>query len=83
MDSSAVDSKRRLTLPPRVVEKLGVTEGDEVIFEEGKDGTFVIKPGRKTDFDEWFRKLILSEPRRTGKPENWSPAKMKEIWKEK
>jgi AbrB family looped-hinge helix DNA binding protein len=83
MDSSAVDSKRRLTLPPRVVEKLGVKEGDEVIFEEGKDGTFVIKPGRKTDFDEWFRKLILSEPRRTGKPENWSPAKMKEIWKEK
>nr|MDO8097711.1 AbrB/MazE/SpoVT family DNA-binding domain-containing protein [Candidatus Njordarchaeota archaeon] len=83
MDSSAVDSKRRLTLPPKVMEKLCVKEGDEVIFEEGEDGSYTIKPGRKTDFDEWFKKLILGEPKRTGKPENWSPTRMKKIWKEK
>jgi AbrB family looped-hinge helix DNA binding protein len=73
MDSSSVDSKRRLTLPPRVMEKLGVKEGDEVVFEEEEDGTFIIRPGKKKDFNESFRKLILSEPKRTGKSENWSP----------
>jgi AbrB family looped-hinge helix DNA binding protein len=83
MDSSALDSKRRLTLPPNVVERLGLKEGDEVVFEEGEDGSIIIRQGRRTDFDEWFKKLILSEPKRTGTPENWSPARMKGIWKEK
>jgi len=83
MDSSALDSKRRLTLPPEIVEKLGLKEGDEVVFEEGEDGSFSIRPGKKADFGEWFKKLIQSEPKRTGAPENWSPAKMKGIWKEK
>jgi AbrB family looped-hinge helix DNA binding protein len=83
MDSSTLDSKRRLTLPPKVVERLGLREGDEVVFEEGGDGSFVIRLGRRTDFAEWFKKLILSEPKRTGTPENWSPERMKRIWKEK
>lgn len=81
MDSSAIDSKRRLTIPQKVAEKLGLKEGDTVLFREGDDGSFILKPGKREDFNEWFRKLILTEPRRTGKPENWSPEKMKKTWK--
>jgi AbrB family looped-hinge helix DNA binding protein len=83
MDSSALDSRRRLTLPPETAEKLELKEGDDVIFEEAKDGSFIIRPGKRADFDEWFKKLIQSEPRRTGTPENRFPARMKGIWKEK
>ncbi len=67
--------------PLKVAEKPGLKEGDTVVFQEGDNGSFIIKLGKKEDFDEWFRKLILAEPRRTGKPENWSPAKMKRTWK--
>lgn len=81
MDSSAIDSKRRLTIPPKVAEKLGLKEGDTVVFQEGDDGNFIIKPGKKEDFDDSFKKLILTEPHRTGKPENWSPERMKKTWK--
>jgi hypothetical protein len=56
-------------------------EGDTVVLQEGDNGSFIIKPRKKEGFDEWFRKLILAEPRRTGKPENWPPAKMKRTWK--
>jgi bifunctional DNA-binding transcriptional regulator/antitoxin component of YhaV-PrlF toxin-antitoxin module len=79
MGSSAVDSERRLTLPSKVMEKLGGKEGDEVIFEEGEDGAFSMKLGRKKDSDERFKKLIPREPKRTIKPKNWSPARMKGI----
>jgi bifunctional DNA-binding transcriptional regulator/antitoxin component of YhaV-PrlF toxin-antitoxin module len=34
MDPSSVDSKKRLTLPRWVMEKLGVREEDEVVFGE-------------------------------------------------
>jgi hypothetical protein len=37
----------------------------------------VILPGKPTNFMEEFRKVIASEPPRTGKPENWPPSKMK------
>jgi len=37
-------------------------------------------PGKSVNFIEEFRKIIASEPPRTGKPENWPPSKMKAIW---
>jgi hypothetical protein len=37
-------------------------------------------PGKRQDPAEELRKIINSKHRRTGKPENWSPEKMKSIW---
>lgn len=71
-----VDSKGRIYLPREVREEIG----DFVILEKCEEG-FILKPGRVTSFLEEFRRVITSEPPRTGKPENWTPSKMKAIWR--
>ena len=70
-----IDSKGRLCIPAEIREQIG-----EVAILKKIPGGYLIVPGEKTDFLEEFRKVIMSKPRRTGKPENWSPAKMKSIW---
>jgi bifunctional DNA-binding transcriptional regulator/antitoxin component of YhaV-PrlF toxin-antitoxin module len=70
-----IDSKGRLCIPPEIREEIG----DTAILKKTSEGYLLI-PGEPTDFLEEFRKIITSKPRRTGKPENWSPAKMKAIW---
>jgi len=71
-----IDSKGRLYIPPHIREQVG----DIVILKKTSKG-FLISPGKHTDFLKEFRKTIASKPRRTGKPENWAPSKMKSIWR--
>lgn len=40
-----ITSKRQVTFPQRVMQKLGVKAGDTLVIEEGKDG-FILKPQR-------------------------------------
>lgn len=72
-----VDSKGRIRIPPEMLEGFGGT----VILRKTPDG-IVVSPGEgDRDFFEEYRAVLLSAPQRTGKPENWSPEKMKGIWK--
>ena len=70
-----VDSKGRLCIPADIREQIG----DMAILKKTDEG-FLIMSGKPRDFIEEFRKLIASEPPRTGKPENWPPSKMKAVW---
>jgi len=72
-----VDSKGRIRIPQGFREELG----DVVIFRKTRRG-ILLSPGETRDFMEEFRRVMLSEPRRTGIPENPSPKEMKAIWKE-
>ena len=40
-----ISSKRRVTLPARVLDSLGVGPGDQIEISEGPDG-FILKPRR-------------------------------------
>lgn len=70
-----IDSKGRLCIPPEIREQIG----DIAILKRTNEG-FLIMPGQARNFIDEFRKVIASEPPRTGKPENWPPSKMKAIW---
>ena len=70
-----VDSKGRICLPPELRDEVG----DVVIIERTPEGLLIL-PGEKVDFVEMFKRMIASEPPRTGDPENWPPMRMKEIW---
>jgi bifunctional DNA-binding transcriptional regulator/antitoxin component of YhaV-PrlF toxin-antitoxin module len=70
-----IDSKGRLCIPPEVREQIG----DSAIIKKTSEG-FLIVPGKPISFLDEFRKVIASEPPRTGKPENWPPSKMKAVW---
>ncbi len=71
-----VDSKGRISIPAEVREEVG-----EVAVLRRTPAGFLIAPGgRKGDFFQEFREAILSEPPRTGKPENWPPSRIKGIW---
>jgi bifunctional DNA-binding transcriptional regulator/antitoxin component of YhaV-PrlF toxin-antitoxin module len=70
-----LDSKGRLYIPPEIREEIG----DTVILRRTSKG-FLLTKGSSSNFLEEFRKVIISEPPRTGNPENWSPKKIKTIW---
>ncbi|MEN3062081.1 MAG: hypothetical protein ABC595_03115 [Candidatus Methanosuratincola petrocarbonis] len=53
--------------------------GRVVALGRTPDGILVSPGVESKDFE--FRAVLLSDPPRTGKPENWSPSRMKEIWK--
>lgn len=71
-----LDSKGRLCLPAEIREKLGKS----VVLKESSEGLIIVQ-GEPVDFLEEFRRVMLREPQRTGKPENWPPSRMKSIWK--
>ncbi|MEM3694186.1 MAG: MraZ N-terminal domain-containing protein [Candidatus Bathyarchaeia archaeon] len=73
-----IDSKGRLLIPAEIREQMGET--DTVILKKTREG-FLIVLGKPQDFLEEFRKVITSEPPRTGEPENWPPSKMKAVWR--
>ena len=70
-----IDSKGRICIPPEIREQIG----DTAILKKTSEG-FLIMPGQARNFIDEFRKVIASEPPRTGKPENWPPSKMKAMW---
>jgi bifunctional DNA-binding transcriptional regulator/antitoxin component of YhaV-PrlF toxin-antitoxin module len=70
-----MDSKGRLCIPAEIREEIG----DVAILKKTPEGYLII-PGKETDFQEEFRRVMTAKHRRTGKPENWSPEKMKSIW---
>lgn len=72
-----VDSKGRICIPHEFREELG----DVVILKRTRKG-ILLSSGEARDFMDEFRKVILSEPRRMGVPENPPPQEMKAIWKE-
>ena len=73
-----VDSKGRICIPAEIREEIG----DTAIIKKTPRG-YLILPGKQRDAHEKLVQLLNSEPQRTGKPENWSPEKMKSIWKTK
>jgi AbrB family looped-hinge helix DNA binding protein len=73
-----VDSKGRICIPAEIREQIG----SEAVLKKTPEGYLII-PGKSTDFLEEFRKVITSEPRRTGKPKLVSPEEMKSIWRTK
>jgi len=72
-----VDSKGRICIPPEFREELG----GMIILRKTRKG-ILLSPGEDRDFMDEFRKVMLSEPRRTGIPENPPARKMKSIRKE-
>ncbi|MCW3999818.1 MAG: hypothetical protein NWE93_06230 [Candidatus Bathyarchaeota archaeon] len=70
-----VDSKGRICIPAEIRGEIG----DTATIKRVPEG-FLIIPGKKEDAVEKLRKIINSKHERTGKPENWSPEKMKSIW---
>jgi len=73
-----VDSKGRLCIPAEIREQIG----DVAVLKKTPKG-YLLLPGERKDFLEEFRKVITSEPRRTGKPKFASPKEMKAIWRTK
>jgi len=53
--------------------------GDVAILRKTRKG-ILLSPGETRDFMDEFRGVMLSEPRRTGIPENPPAQEMKAIW---
>jgi bifunctional DNA-binding transcriptional regulator/antitoxin component of YhaV-PrlF toxin-antitoxin module len=70
-----LDSKGRICIPAGIREEIG-----EIVTLKRTPEGFLIVPGKKEDATEKLRRIINSKHERTGKPENWSPEKMKSIW---
>ena len=73
--SLKIDSKGRLCIPAEIREEIG----DTAMLKKTAEGYLII-PGKQENFLKEFQKVIESKHNRTGKPENWSPEKMKSIW---
>ena len=74
-----IDSKGRILLPPSLRRELELESGDIITLKKSHEG-LVIAPGKRRTFFEKFREIIQSEPKRSGKPQNWPPSRMKSIW---
>ncbi len=70
-----VDSKGRICIPAEIREKIG----DVATIKKTSEGYLII-PGKHQDANAELRKIITAKHRRTGKPENWPPEKVKSIW---
>ncbi len=82
VSSARIDSKGRILLPSGLRSELDLEPGDSVALKRTRVG-LVVTPPRKRDYLSKFRELIETPPKRTGKPRNPSPSKMKKIWKER
>jgi bifunctional DNA-binding transcriptional regulator/antitoxin component of YhaV-PrlF toxin-antitoxin module len=67
-----VDSKGRIYIPARI----RIEIGDSVTIKRVPEG-FLFIPSQKEDTTDKLRKIIHSKHERNGKPEQWSPEKMK------
>lgn len=80
---TTVDQKNRVRIPQDLADSVGVRPGTRVALIQRRK-SLVIKPIRRREGKTQLEKLnemLTAEPRRTGKPENWPPHKMKKIWK--
>jgi len=64
-----VDSKGRIVIPPEVRRELQTDHHKSLLIRRTPVG-YILERGRGETFFERFRKLISSEPERTGKPLN-------------
>ncbi len=65
-------------IPKRLVEELGLSRGDAVVFDRVGEHFVVRKlKGPKKRLEE----IMGWDPKRTAKPERVSPEEMKKIWK--
>ena len=71
-----IDSKGRICIPQKIREQIGGT----AILKQTAEG-FLMVPGEPTNFQEEFRKVICSDPKRKAKPKLVTPKEMKSIWK--
>lgn len=71
-----IDSKGRMCIPAEFREEIG----GAAIMKKTPQG-FLIVPGKQEDFIESFNKMIISEPKREGKPKLANPQEMKSIWR--
>jgi AbrB family looped-hinge helix DNA binding protein len=70
-----VDSKGRIYIPAKIRTEIGAS----VTIKRVPEG-FLLIPSQKEDSTDKLRKIIHSKHERTGKPQQWSPEKMKSIW---
>ncbi|MFH0848161.1 MAG: AbrB/MazE/SpoVT family DNA-binding domain-containing protein [archaeon] len=78
MSSAILDDRGRVVLPKEVLEELGASRGDAVVFEKRGEDFVVVKTSSKT---KRLEEIMDWNPKRTGKVEKVSPKMMKEIWK--
>jgi bifunctional DNA-binding transcriptional regulator/antitoxin component of YhaV-PrlF toxin-antitoxin module len=67
-----VDSKGRICIPAEILQEIG----DTATLKRTPEG-FLLIPDKKENAAEKLRKIINAKRKRTGKPENWSPEKIK------
>ncbi len=72
-----MDSKGRICIPPEIREEIGET----TLLKRTPAGFLIAPGGKGSNFLEDFREAILSALPRTEKPENWSPSRMKAVWR--
>jgi len=75
--AATIDAKGRILIPPEFREGLG----DHIVIRKTEAGVILV-PGRKEERVAEFLKVLESEPRRTGKPTNPGPERIKSVWKE-
>lgn len=76
-----VDEKGRVRIPKDFAEDMG----ESIMIRKTSEGLLLlpVDKSEEEDFLTTFRRVITSEPERTGKPRNPPPARMKRIWKER
>lgn len=73
-----MDDRGRVVLPKEVLEELGASRGDALVFEKRGKEFVLMKASSKR---ERLEEIMEWNPKRTGKIERVSPKAMKEIWK--
>lgn len=65
MLTAKVTSKGQITIPKKIRDKMGISEGEEIQFEE-KNGLFYIKKCiKKSSFEKWVGYLTKQKGRST------------------
>jgi len=78
MSRAVLDDRGRVVLPKEVLEELGASRGDALVFEKRGKEFVLMKASSKR---ERLEEIMEWNPKRTGKIERVSPKAMKEIWK--
>ncbi len=83
--NAKIDSKGRILLPQALRDEFDLEPGDSLMIRSTRSGLVMspTKKGRREDVMSRFREMLKTPPSRYGKPENWSPARMKKLWESK